>query len=436
MVMNSVTDNNSNSNPQIAGNKWFIEQKKSFPPQQLEEMLIASQVAIHNGRYNEAIAINQELSSKFPKSFQPKYNIGYILDKLGRYDDAVVAYDDALSINSFCTDALINKALSLRKLSRNREARQCYYRLQQLYPDTIVKSPFTPEITMLTSTSCPYGTLKVIDDGDSLMLTIDDQIQGSVFKDPSAAIISPILELGTPGPVARSLFAVAWLISACHSPNGSGLVLGLGCGAGPVMILSNFPNITLTVIDINPTLIQLAFNHFPLLQYYVDCGRLSIIEGDAVQFLENNETRYDFILFDIYNGSPKCAHEFGSRYFIKLMCNSAEKIWCNIIGCLGQPHLHRILAAFDETDTPIQRLFATNSELYWMVQHLNWLITTEENDTPLTFIPFSELEGPTVRSVRQDFKTIQSMQVTRHKALEIARELNIQQMPYPDPIKV
>ncbi len=344
------------------------------------------------------------------------------------------AFDDILSINSFCTEALANKALALEKLLRNQEARRCYDRLQQLLPDTAVKSPFSHKLTPLSSIPSSGGILRVIDDGDSLLLAIGDQIQGSVFKDPTAAIISPKLEPGAPGPVARSLFAIALLISASQTPSGSGLVLGLGCGAGPCMILANFPNIKLTVIDVNPDLIRLATHHFPLLQYYIDRGQLSIIEQDCIHFLENNKTPFDFIFFDLYNGSPECSPIFGSRYFVNLMCNTAPKIWGNIVGSLRQPHLHRILAAFDDTSSPIQTLFASNSELSWMKYSLNWHITTEKYDMPSNFIPFSELDGPVVRLVRQDFKTIQSMQISRSRAFDIAEEQNIQCTAYPDPV--
>lgn len=60
--------------------------------------------------------IKEQYSSEF------WYEKGYSLDNMGRYKEALIAYDKAIEIRSDYIYAWINKGVDLNKLGRNNEA--------------------------------------------------------------------------------------------------------------------------------------------------------------------------------------------------------------------------------------------------------------------------------------------------------------------------
>ena len=58
---------------------------------------------------------------------------GDLFDRLGKYEDAIIAYDNALDIVPDDADVLYDKAETLVKLGRVPEATQCFDTATQMY---------------------------------------------------------------------------------------------------------------------------------------------------------------------------------------------------------------------------------------------------------------------------------------------------------------
>jgi spermidine synthase len=89
------------------------------------------------------------------------------------------------------------------------------------------------------------------------------------------------------------------------------LAIGLGGGSIPKYIHAYCPDITTTVIEISPKVIQVARSQFYL--PYND-ARLEVIEGDGLQYLADHRQASDVLLIDAFdsNGIPPdfCSQDF------------------------------------------------------------------------------------------------------------------------------
>jgi tetratricopeptide (TPR) repeat protein/predicted amidohydrolase len=63
------------------------------------------------------------------------YNRGVVLEKLGRYDEAVKCYDEAIRINPNFAKAWLNKGVALGKLGKYNEEVECYDGIIKINPD-------------------------------------------------------------------------------------------------------------------------------------------------------------------------------------------------------------------------------------------------------------------------------------------------------------
>ena len=132
------------------------------------------------------------------------------------------------------------------------------------------------------------------------LMKINDEIEGQVFSFPNAS--SFFCSIDGPGAVSSSRYLYAFIIPAWQFQNKHGLVLGLGAAAGVNMLLALFPNLKLTVIEIDPQVIALTRRYFPLVSFYEKQGRLKIIESDAEIFLDQCGELFEFTLLDLFSG--------------------------------------------------------------------------------------------------------------------------------------
>lgn len=89
------------------------------------------------------------------------------------------------------------------------------------------------------------------------------------------------------------------------------LTIGLGGGSVTKYIYAYCPNITQTVVELNPQVIQIARSHF----FVPDNDeKLNIIEGDGLLYLAEHPQSHDCVIIDGFdaNGIPEgfCTHDF------------------------------------------------------------------------------------------------------------------------------
>ena len=392
---------------------------------ELEQQLVAAQVALEDAEANDpeplqrAIEINQALTVRFPQFFLPFFNLGTIYHSQERYQESLDAYIEALSRHPKHLDSLRNKALVLLKLDRLEEAGITYEQWRSLNPE---------EKIAIQDETGKFGTIEIFDDRETRSLWIDNQRQGMFYLQPTADEWEPTCRFG-PGPVSSSFFTTGFLLVASLKPNGFGLVLGLGCGAGIVMSLACFPNLHLTVVEIDPAIVRMCRTFFPLVQHYIEAGRLEIVQADAQDFLRSTDRRFDFLQCDVYDGRWQLAPQFTSIEAIELMAGwCAPLLFINIMGQLNQPHLHQVLSRFDAAGKPIRMLYPLLNIKQAYKIPMNWLAFTEVAMLPDDFVPFPGLTGVGVEALDRQLNALRENAVSRETLRFYLDILNLQHL--------
>ena len=100
------------------------------------------------------------------------------------------------------------------------------------------------------------------------------------------------------------------------------LSIGLGGGSVPKYIHANCPEITQTIIEINPQIINIARSHF----YVPDNdARLNVMEGDGIAYLANNPNSADCLMIDAFD-----AHGIPPDFCSQEFFDSCEKTLANV----------------------------------------------------------------------------------------------------------
>lgn len=241
-----------------------------------------------------------------------------------------------------------------------------------------------------------FGSISVVDSPRARQLCINGQVQGGSFHHPSAAIVDP--DLCGPGPVPSSVYTLGWLAAGAHRPTAKALMLGLGSGAGAVGFLYDFPAASLDVIEIDPELIAAATKGFPLLQHYIDLGRLRIMQGDVAEIVPDIKPKaYDAAFHDVYTGDP-CLGVSGVGFYEALADVANGEIWLNIIGWPDQPPMALELVALTEAGVPPRFMMPADHALlspFWGMscRMSNWIVSTGETNPEIldAFEPYSAL---------------------------------------------
>lgn len=89
------------------------------------------------------------------------------------------------------------------------------------------------------------------------------------------------------------------------------LTIGLGGGSVPKYIYANCPDISQTIVEINPQIISIARSHF----YVPDNdARFNVMEGDGIAYLADNPNSADCLMIDAFDsfGIPPdfCSQDF------------------------------------------------------------------------------------------------------------------------------
>lgn len=246
-----------------------------------------------------------------------------------------------------------------------------------------------------------FGPITVRDTPVSRELLINNQRQGSVFLEPSAAVVDPKYSEDDPGPVSESGYTLGWLHAGAMHRNGSGLMIGLGSGAGVVQTLYCFPGIDLTVVEIDPVMVEVALEAYPLLQEYADQGRLNIVVEDANTYLRSRYDVWDFGCADAYIGTNEAVIDY-----FPIFCDRSDYLYVNCIDHLGGSNMHRTMDVMLEKKKPAVDVFKATPPGYFDRANYNtrsnWILTSEEPNWAILhdFIPFADLRGRSVRAAQ------------------------------------
>lgn len=74
------------------------------------------------------------------------------------------------------------------------------------------------------------------------------------------------------------------------------LCIGLGGGTMPKFFYRLFQNTNLTILELNPKVIQIAKHFFKLPK----SKRFNILHGDGIKYIKNTENKYDLLLSDAF----------------------------------------------------------------------------------------------------------------------------------------
>ena len=108
------------------------------------------------------------------------------------------------------------------------------------------------------------------------------------------------------------------------------LTIGLGGGSVPKYIWQNCPDISQTIIEINPQIINIARSHFAVPN---NDARLNVMDGDGLVYLAQNQQIADCLMIDAFDahGIPAdfCSQDFFDVCALSLTKNGifAINLW-------------------------------------------------------------------------------------------------------------
>jgi hypothetical protein len=242
-----------------------------------------------------------------------------------------------------------------------------------------------------------FGSVWVFDKPEARCLAIDHQVQGGSFLD----------QTGKPGPVAESLYMNGWLMAGADKPNGSGVMLGLGSGAGPIALLSCFPGFDLTVVEIDPVVIDMCRKHFHLVGKFEDEGRLRIVCKSSSDYLTESETaesHWDVGFGDAYQGREAWSVE---REELSQLVRLCDVVWLNYIG-------RRKSYEFLNVKSTVRRAGADLTRVWDCQDHLpqtsprNLILTNSSvpDDVLDAFEPYEAIESEPAGKARASYRRI------------------------------
>ncbi|MEM7151480.1 MAG: protein arginine N-methyltransferase [Myxococcota bacterium] len=367
-----------------------------LPPPELEQGLSHTLCLLHRGDDAEAVISAEALARSYPDRPECHFNAGYARQRMGDASEALEHYERALAVHPQLANAWLNRGLLLRKFGRHEEARFCMARLRQSGGDNAPPGSVARELCKAEGT---FDVLRVLEDEDMRALFIGKQCQGAMY-------LSSDDDQPQPGPFAYSPFTTGWLLAGCRHPKGHGLMLGLGSGAGAISLLSNFPEMTLRVVEIDGALIDMAQKYFPRLARLRRQGRLEIVQADARDVFESGGQHYDFVLLDVFTGVPEPPPLLSEPGFLARVVQSAELVLANTIITLGSEGQKAWLDLFEQAGRPVASMYPTGAPERWAKQPHNWILSTTTIEVPESFVPFGDSSHFLAQAVRNDFTSM------------------------------
>jgi hypothetical protein len=266
---------------------------------------------------------------------------------------------------------------------------------------------------VLATAASRFGQIAIEEDEDRRWLMIGNELEGGAFLQPSSHDVSSDIPLG-PGPVSDLPYSLAWLLAGTQHPSGEALMIGLGSGSGAIALLYNFPQLKVTVIEIEPNIIQLASQFFPLIPYYIASGRLQIIAADAASFITQWEKKFTFAMVDAFSGQGSLI--LTQQDFYQALIRLSKNLWINYLGVLDESamqHLEQDLIALNlPINFKLRPRLGSNRIPYNKTQIHNWVLGTQFPDLSkaISFKPYAALanDDVVIKELQNSFRLMLS----------------------------
>jgi spermidine synthase len=114
------------------------------------------------------------------------------------------------------------------------------------------------------------------------------------------------------------------------------LLMGLGGGSIPRMLLRQYPEVTVHTVEIDPWVVRVARDYF----WVTESEKHRIIVQDARQFLRQTKERYDFVIVDAYHADyygSYIPYHLATKEFFALIRERLEPggvVMYNVIGTI------------------------------------------------------------------------------------------------------
>jgi len=384
----------------------LAELEPRLPPADLERGLVTVGELLHRGDAAAAVQVAEPLAERFDAHAECHFNAGCARQRLGDRHAALAHYCRSLELHPQLADAWNNRGMLLQQLGRAGEARFC---LTRAHLARGMPAPFAGSTRVLCEAPGTFDVLRVIEGEDMRALFIGSQCQGAMYRHADEGDNEP-----EPGPFACSAFTTGWLLAGSRFPRGRGLMLGLGSGAGAIMLLACFPALSLRVLEIDAGVIDLALRYFPRLARACESGRLELVHADARDELDPRAAlgaTYDFALLDLFSGAADSSVLVDPHLLAGLGLRT-EVVLANAIFTLGDEPQRAWLAAFAAAGHPIARMHPLGAPERWSSQPHNWILATVVMEPPPGFSPFAASSHYLAEACRNDFRSMCERAIT------------------------
>jgi predicted membrane-bound spermidine synthase len=155
----------------------------------------------------------------------------------------------------------------------------------------MVTLPFAPVSTWPPSTlwaaDSPYNLVRVVRNGGWLILKLNDEGGVHTIRDQRTGWTGHYYDDFALGPLL--------------SPARNLLVLGMGGGGSIAPTRATTPNIAIDAVEIDPKVVEAATRFFGM---NPQDGKLRVYVADARPWLAANQSHYDIVHLDLYQGGP------------------------------------------------------------------------------------------------------------------------------------
>ena len=126
------------------------------------------------------------------------------------------------------------------------------------------------------------------------------------------AIVQSSMRIGAPDELVLSYTRSMMAFLLFHPRPRRVLLIGLGGGSIAKFLLSRLPDVSVTAVELNPVVVELARSHFAL---PADGERLRTVIGDGSAFVAGESGEYDVIMVDGYDGVRQAAALCTGQFF-------------------------------------------------------------------------------------------------------------------------